>query len=105
MLRTNLQADSAEEAWSKYMQLTEAEASFSSVQERAFDLAFVPSEGATGQGPRPGGLFGLCPLGGAGTSVEASAGDRFPTLGQWSGQRSAFLADEGTGVTVHAAEC
>jgi transposase len=28
MLRTNLQADSAEELWSKYMQLTEAEASF-----------------------------------------------------------------------------
>ena len=28
LLRTNLQADSAEEMWSKYMQLTEAEASF-----------------------------------------------------------------------------
>src|SRR5436305_6437389 len=28
MLRTNLQANSAEELWSKYMQLTEAEASF-----------------------------------------------------------------------------
>jgi transposase len=28
MLRTNLRADSAEELWSKYMQLTEAEASF-----------------------------------------------------------------------------
>ena len=28
MLRTNLQGDSAEELWSKYMQLTEAEASF-----------------------------------------------------------------------------
>ena len=28
MLRTNLQADSAEQLWSKYMQLTEAEASF-----------------------------------------------------------------------------
>ncbi|HYM74386.1 MAG TPA: IS1634 family transposase [Candidatus Dormibacteraeota bacterium] len=28
LLRTNLQADSAEELWSKYMQLTEAEASF-----------------------------------------------------------------------------
>ena len=28
MLRTNLQADPAEELWSKYMQLTEAEASF-----------------------------------------------------------------------------
>jgi hypothetical protein len=28
LLRTNLQADTAEELWSKYMQLTEAEASF-----------------------------------------------------------------------------
>jgi len=28
MLRTNLQADSAEQMWSMYMQLTEAEASF-----------------------------------------------------------------------------
>ncbi len=27
LLRTNLQADTAEELWSKYMQLTEAEAS------------------------------------------------------------------------------
>ena len=28
LLRTNLQADTAEELWSSYMQLTEAEASF-----------------------------------------------------------------------------
>jgi hypothetical protein len=28
MLRTNLQAGTAEELWSRYMQLTEAEASF-----------------------------------------------------------------------------
>ena len=28
VLRTNLQADSAEERWSKYMQLTEAERRF-----------------------------------------------------------------------------
>jgi len=50
MLRTNLQADSAEQMWSMYMQLTEAEASFRSAQERAIDSAFVSSEGAAGQG-------------------------------------------------------
>jgi hypothetical protein len=32
MLRTNLQADSAEQMWSMYMQLTEAEASFRALQ-------------------------------------------------------------------------
>lgn len=32
LLRTNLQADTAEELWSKYMQLTEAEASFRSLK-------------------------------------------------------------------------
>src|SRR3954465_10850388 len=32
MLRTNLQAGSAEELWSRYMQLTEAEASFRALQ-------------------------------------------------------------------------
>ncbi len=33
MLRTNLQADSAEQMWSMYMQLTEAEASFRALKQ------------------------------------------------------------------------
>jgi hypothetical protein len=35
LLRTNLQADTAEELWSKYMQLTEAEAAFRALIETA----------------------------------------------------------------------
>src|SRR4029077_20033182 len=34
-------------------------------EERAFDSAFVPPEGAAGEGPRHGGFSGLCPVGDA----------------------------------------
>jgi hypothetical protein len=40
LLRTNLQADTAEELWSKYMQLTEAEASFRALSFRS-DLCSI----------------------------------------------------------------
>jgi hypothetical protein len=83
LLRTNLQADSAEEMWSKYMQLTEAEASFRA-EERAFDPAFVPSEGAAGQGPCAGSFSRLCLVGDPQASAEASACHRSPALGQRS---------------------
>jgi hypothetical protein len=49
LLRTNLQADSAEEMWSKYMQLTEAEASFRALKSEL-------SGGGAGSEPRDGGL-------------------------------------------------
>src|SRR6202011_3924524 len=67
----------------------------SRAQERAFDPAVVPPEGAAGQGPRPGGLSGLCPLGDTEASAKASAGHRSPAFGQRSGQRSAVVADGG----------
>jgi hypothetical protein len=45
MLRTNLQANSAEELWSKYMQLTEAEASFRALKsELSIRPLFHPKE-------------------------------------------------------------
>src|SRR5437667_405457 len=45
MLRTNLQADSAEQMWSMYMQLTEAEASFRELKsERSFRALFHQKE-------------------------------------------------------------
>ncbi len=39
MLRTNLEADTAEELWSRYMQLTEAEASFRALKS---ELSILP---------------------------------------------------------------
>jgi hypothetical protein len=56
----------------------------SRAQERAFDQAFVSSEGAAGQGPRAGGLSGLCPLGDPEASAEASACDNSPSIGERS---------------------
>ena len=42
MLRTNLQAGSAQELWSRYMQLTEAEASFRALKsELSIRLCFI----------------------------------------------------------------
>jgi hypothetical protein len=76
----------------------------SRAQERAFDSAFVPPEGAAGQGPRPGGLSGVCLVGDAEASATATASDRPTTFGQRSGQGSAFIPDEGAGSAVHAAE-
>ena len=63
LLRTNLQAETAEELWSKYMQLTEAEASFRALKSELVDSPFVPPTGAARQGPRDGGVSGLRPLG------------------------------------------
>lgn len=42
LLRTNLQAESAEQLWSKYMQLTEAESSFRALKsDSRFGLCFI----------------------------------------------------------------
>ena len=103
MLRTNLQADSAEQMWSMYMQLTEAEASFRALKSE-LSIRPVPSEGAAGEGPRPGGLSRLCLVGNAEASAAASTGDRPSALGQRSGQRSTVIADESTGSAIHVAE-
>ena len=54
MLRTNLQADSAEQLWLKYMQLTEAEASFRALKSELSIPTLVSPEGGTSEGPRPG---------------------------------------------------
>jgi hypothetical protein len=103
MLRTNLQAESAQELWSQYMQLTEAEASFRG-QERALDPASVPSERAAGQGPCDGGFSGLRPLGDTQASAAAPTGDRSPAIGQRSEQCPADVAAEGAGPALHFAK-
>jgi len=104
MLRTNLQADSAEELWSKYMQLTEAEASFRALKSELSIRPLFHQKEPRVKAHVLVAFSGLCPLGDTETSAEASACDRSPTLGQRSGQRSAFVADEGAGFAVHAAE-
>jgi hypothetical protein len=73
-------------------------------QERAFDSAFVSSEGAAGEGSRPSGFSRVRLVGDAEASPAASRRDRPTTLGQRCGPGSAVLPDEGTGVDVHAAE-
>jgi hypothetical protein len=89
MPRTNLQADSAEQMWSMYMQLTEA-GLVSRAEKRAFHSAFIPSERATGEGPRLGGLSRLRLMGDAEASAAASTGDRPTTLGRRSGTRNRY---------------
>jgi hypothetical protein len=104
MLRTNLQADSAEQMWSMYMQLPQSGGVVSRAQEQAFDSTLVSPEGGTSEGPRPSGLSWLCPVGDTEASAAASVGYRPTILGRRRGQCSAFLPDEGTGVALHAAE-
>ena len=76
LLRTNLQADTAEELWSKYMQLTEAEASFRALKSELSIRPLFHQNGAARQGPRDGGVPRLRAVGHAETSAEAPARDR-----------------------------
>ena len=104
MLRTNLQADSAEQMWSMYMQLTEAEASFRALKsELSIRPLFHQKE------PRVKAHVLVAFLGYALWVTLKHLLQRWPldrptTLGQRSGQRSAFLADEGAGSAIHVAE-
>jgi transposase len=77
LLRTNLKAETAEELWSKYMQLTEAEASFRALtKERVIGSAFVSPVGTARQGSRDGGIPGLRAVGHTQTPAQAPARDR-----------------------------
>ena len=102
LLRTNLQADSAEEMWSKYMQRSRG--LVSRAEERAFNPTFVPSEGAAGQGSCAGGFSRLRFMGDAEAFTQASTGDRAQAHRQRSGQCSTVLADEDAGFVVHTAK-
>jgi hypothetical protein len=87
MMRTNLQADSAEQMWSMYMQLTEAEASFRVLEsELSIQPLFHQKE------PRVkahvGGLSRLCLMGDAQASAAASASYRPTILGRRCGMLS-----------------
>ncbi len=104
MLRTNLQADSAEQMWSMYMQLTEAEASFRALKSELSIRPLFHQKEPRVKATRPGGLSRLCLVGDAEASAPASTGDRPSALGQRSGQRSTVIADESTGSAIHVAE-
>ena len=84
MLRTNLQADTAEELWSQVHAVDRGRSILSGTEERAFDSAVVPSTGAARQGARDGGVPGLCPVGHPETSAEAPARDRAAAIGERS---------------------
>jgi len=75
LLRTNIRAGTAEELWSKYMQLTEAEASFRALKSELSIRPLFHPTGTARQGPRDGGVPRLCSLGDAQTSAEAPARD------------------------------
>ena len=105
LLRTNLQANSAEEMWSKYMQLTEAEASFRALKsELSIRPLFHPKE------PRVKAHVLVAFLGYALWVTLKHLLKRRPAivlqpaLGQRSRQCSAVLAQESIGPTVHIAQ-
>ena len=104
LLRTNVQAESAEELWSKYMQLTEAEASFRVLKSELQIRPHVSSEGTTGESSCDGGISRLCPLGHTETLAPASASHRSPALRQRSEQCAAVVAHEGIGSALQIAE-
>jgi hypothetical protein len=56
LLRTNLQAASAEELWSKYMQLTEAEASFRALKSELSIRPLFHQKEPRIKAPRDGGI-------------------------------------------------
>ena len=104
MLRTNLQADTAEELWSKYMQLTEAEASFRALKsELSIRPLFHQLE------PRVKAHVMVAFLGYAlwvtlKHLLKRRAPDRAEAIGERSQQHSAVLTDEGTLSAVHPAK-
>jgi len=103
LLRTNLQADTAEELWSKYMQLTEAEASFRALKsELSIRPLFHQLE------PRVKAHVmvapGLRTLGHVETSAQTPSADRAEAIGQWSRKRPTVLTHEGPGSAIHPAE-
>ena len=104
MLRTNLQADSAEETVVQVHATDRGRGFVPRAEERALDPAVVPSEGAAGQGACDGGFSRLCPVGDAQASAEAPAGHRSAAVDQRSEQRAALVADEGAGSAVHVAK-
>jgi hypothetical protein len=105
MLRTNLTAGSTEELWSKYMQLTEAEASFRTLKsELSIRPLFHQKE------PRVKDHIMVAFLSYALWVTLKHLLKRRPAIvpkaiGQWRGQRSASVPDEGAGSAIHAAEC
>jgi transposase len=103
ILRTNLQADSAEQMWSMYMQLTEAEASFRALKsELSIRPLFHQKE------LRVKAHVLLAFLGYALWVTLKHLLQRRPIVPQpsTSGVDNAqpFFPDEGTGVALHAAE-
>jgi transposase len=102
MLRTNLQADSAEQMWSMYMQLIEAGASFRALKSELSIRPLFHQKELRVKAHRPGGFSRLCLVGDAEASAATPA-DR-PTPSASGVECSTFFPDEGTGVALHAAE-
>ena len=104
LLRTNLKAETAEEVWAKYMQLTEAEASFRALKSELSIRPLFHQIGAARQSARDGGVSGLRALGHVEASAPAPGGDCAPAIGERSRQRSTALADEDARPAIHGAK-
>ena len=103
MLRTNLQADSAEQMWSLYMQLTEAEASFRALKSELSIRPLFHQKESRVKAHVLVAFLGYA-LWVTLKHLLASTGDRPTTLGRRSGQRATVIANEGTGSAIHVAE-
>ena len=104
LLRTNLSAETPEELWLKYMQLTEAEASFRALKSKLAVRPLFRAERTARQSPRDGGVSRLCALGDLETSAEAPASLGSPAIGVGCRQRSATLSNESSGLVIQTAQ-
>src|SRR2546425_6984226 len=71
LLRTNLQADSAAELWTKYIQLTEAETAFRALKSELSIRPLFHRLERRGEGAPPGGCFWECGWGAPADAVRA----------------------------------
>jgi len=84
MLRTNIETGTAEELWSRYMQLTEAEASFRALKSELSVRPLFHQEGAARESACHGGLSRLRSVGHPEAPAEARGSDRVTALGERS---------------------
>jgi hypothetical protein len=104
MLRTNLQAGTAEDLWSRYMPVDRGRGIVPRAEKRAVHPALVPSTGAAREGPCYGGLPWLRSVGHTQASAEASARDRPAAFQERGHQCAAVVGDEGARSAVNPAE-
>ncbi len=100
LLRTNLN-ETAEELWSKYMQLTEAEASFRALKSKLSIRPLFHQLEPRVRSSRDGGIPRLRAMGHAQTPAEAAACDCSEAIRERSRKRSTDVANESDRSALH----